>query len=361
LEDVKKMNYKQKIYCIATILLVLSLFCTIVILKNQYVYPLPTYAPKLPNSSSYIYTQTYDTSGQAVHPDILVFKNGYTNKLSKSYTYIMANTPIPNSDNSYEHPCITVSIKANGSFVNDNIINPIRPTYHILDEEPKDYHLPYQADPDILYVNQVFYLYWKTRESILWEFYRQTSVDLINWTEAEQCNVSGLLTTFHNQLSPAIIFDGIWKMWTCDKESHAVIYFESVDGMNWIAKIKTDIPIPIDYNSQSNVYAWHIDVQKLKKSNQYWAVISTLSDGGSCNLYFSASFNGKNWTTFATPLLNCSEYSWDNRLYRSTFAIYQNKLMLWYSGISGLQIHIGYSEIEIGDIILEGEESFNVH
>jgi predicted GH43/DUF377 family glycosyl hydrolase len=304
-----------------------------------------------------MYTQTFENSNQAVHPDILVFKNGYTGKLSKSYKYVMVYTPYPDSVNSYEHPCITVAETPNGSFVNDNIINPIHPTSSFSDEV-KDYRLRYQADPDILHINRVFYLYWITRGGILWELYRQTSVDLTNWTDAEQCQVSGLLTTFDGQLSPTVIFDGVWKMWTVDKDTHATTCCVSSDGIHWNAKTKTNIP-----GNFRGAYAWHIDIQKLKKSNQYWAVIlyTHSSEGGPPgDLYFSVSSDGENWKMFNTTLLSNSEDGWDDNLYRATFAVYQSRFMLWYSAFFGLQFHIGYSEKQISDVVAEGEESGNV-
>ena len=58
----------------------------------------------LPNAARPLITPTYDGSGEAVHPDILFFPNGW-----RGWEYWLVITPYPGDDTSKENPSILVS------------------------------------------------------------------------------------------------------------------------------------------------------------------------------------------------------------------------------------------------------------
>ena len=310
----------------------------------------------LSNAASPITTPTYDGSGQTVHPDIIVFKNGFQGALSQKYTHIMAITPYPNGNDDYENPSIIVSNTPQSSFSADNITNPIDP-------EPAPNH---NSDPDIVYKDGIFYLFYRETNTGTYYLRRRTSPDLVNWGSEQ--TLSGIP---HDVLSPAIIYDeheNKWKMWAVVFDS-GVEYYESDDGLNWTLVGLTNIPATISYLGSTR-YAWHIDVNKTWLGKKYYALITYSSGSGGAfpdYLFFGESDDGINWTVYDQPILSPtgSGSDWDGRaIYRSTFIIEEGKIKVWYSAEQSFASpwvwRTGYTEADI-DFVYPNDVTLNVY
>lgn len=313
----------------------------------------------LPNASSYCSIPTYDGSGILLHPDIIFFPTGFKGGLSDIYNYIMAYTPYPNSNNDYENPSIVVG-KTPTQFTFDNISNPVVPP------------LPsgqFHSDSDIIYKDGTFYLYYRLcDEPVTYtKVYRRKSTDLISWSDAELCNIP--LTGAEPVVSPAIIFDGKWKMWCVNMEAgYQVAYLESDDGLNWTLIGYTDIPVALTIGGGTRKI-WHIDVNKTRLSGKYYGLFAYGTENGTppynapIYLIWAESDDGLNWTVYDQPVLSPSGVGWDSAvLYRSTFFIYNRKVCVFYSGDnspSGGTWHVGYTEAEV-DFVNSEDATLNV-
>jgi len=298
----------------------------------------------LSNAISPITTPTYDGSGQVVHPDILKFGGGYKGGLTEPYTHIMAITPYPSGNDTYENPSVLVSNTPESAFTEDNIVNPI---------EPHPGTNQHNADADIVYNGGVFYLYWRYRNKTTGDIkiYRKKSTDLVSWTGKELTNDQGI--------SPAFIYDeheGKWKMWSVTSD-YRVAYFESSDGLNWTLVGYTDIPQYIYYNG-ANRNCWHIDVNKTWLGRKYYALIVYASGAGGAipsYLFFGESSDGLHWTVYDKPVLSPIAGTWQStHIYRSTFIIEDGKIKVWYSTCSDTGVwRAGYTEASIGFVDLQ--------
>lgn len=294
--------------------------------------------PVLQNAPNPIFTETYEGSGQTVHPDIIKFELGFKGALSSTYRYIMAITPYPYGNDDYENPCVIVSTSGE-SFIEDNIPNPITPA-------PVNPH--HHSDTDIIYYNGMFYLYYRYDNSIK----LKTSNNLVTWTPEKKVNLEGA--------SPAFIYDydsNKFKCWIC-QFNVGVEYYESADGEVFTGQTLTDIP-----NRIGDLYVWHIDVQKLKLSGKYIALITYSSGAGGKSptyLFFGVSNDGLHWTVYDKPILSPSVSGWDNRfIYRSTFIVENGKIKVWYSAAdTALRWHVGYCEADIN--VSHNEHTLNV-
>ena len=106
---------------------------------------------KLDNADYPLRIPTYENSEQATHPDIIEFLN----PLFNNYRYMLAFTPYSYSNDKYENPSIVFS--NNGiKWYEDYIKNPI-----VDNQYPDKYWF---CDPDLVYANNKFYLYFLTGE-----------------------------------------------------------------------------------------------------------------------------------------------------------------------------------------------------
>ena len=306
---------------------------------------------------------------QASHPDIIEFTNGFKGALKETYKYIMVMTPYPHYDERYENPCIVVSNDLS-YFVEDNILNPVEPY------PGEDYH---NSDPDIVYVNGSFHLFWRLRQTSNnkgWIFLKK-SEDLVNWSDKRLCNI------LPAPLSPAVLYDiheNIWKLWGVIEGDWHVAYYESEDGLNWTLVDHTTIPNYINWMGLKR-NCWHLDVSKTLLSKSYLALIVYASGAGGdapSYLFYGESDDGIDWKVYKHPVLSPIPKSWQSsKIYRSTFIVKDGQIQVWYSAASSgtflrrLNIRlfnrkigcgkwgIGYSEASI-DFVSRKDISLNV-
>ena len=260
---------------------------------------------------------TYVFANQAVHPSVVYISSGLN-----GYKYWMAMTPYPASNDTYENPSIIASIDGERWEVPSGLTNPIdKPTAQEISDNK------HMSDTHLIYVNghlEVFYRL-STRDTAYDWIYRKTSIDGINWSERELIYESK--TDGDYILSPALVYDGVYKMWFVDMSGN-VWYTTSVDLQTWDERTEVNV----DYHA--NYKAWHLDVQKI--DNSYHLVINALRSGSSSirDLIHVSSENETNFGKTKT-LLTPSASGWDGGfLYRASLLKVDNHYNLYYSAFN---------------------------
>jgi hypothetical protein len=270
---------------------------------------------------------TYEGSGQAVHPDVVYFPDGW-----HGHKYWMAMTPYPYDTDTYENPSILVSDDGLSWSVPDGLTNPIVP-------RPVCDH---NSDPDIVYNprGDELYLYY-TEQSRADRCPGQnansirlvTSADGVNWS-APQVVMTWDLNTDPLYLSPAVLYvDGVFHMWLAGSAG-GIAHSTSEDGVHWSPLESSDVtPVP-----------WHLDVAYVDGE---FVMLIVDSPVAGARLVAATSSDGKEWSATNDPVLSPGDGWDDERIYRSTL-LYDDSpglLRLWYSARSSAgQWHIGYTE-----------------
>ncbi|MCM8783273.1 MAG: hypothetical protein NC818_00635 [Candidatus Omnitrophica bacterium] len=274
------------------------------------------------NAPDYLRIPTYDGSGQAVHPDIVYFPQGW-----QGYAYWMVFTPYPWSKRSFENPSIVASHDGFYWEVPPGLKNPI----------VERVNMGYHADPDLIYNQEtnelwIYFMRFKDNKSYL---FRIRSSDGINWTQPELI----LWEPFFGMLSPSIVYrEGVYHLWYVDSgrqginASHTEVkYRTSYDGVNWSQASKVNINI-------DGIQIWHLEVNYILSQGEFWMFFPGFKEGTSADrtdLYFARTNNPLNWTTLLSPVLTRGTGKiWDNtRIYQTSF-IYDEEtqeIHLWYS------------------------------
>lgn len=273
---------------------------------------------------------TYDSSGQAVHPDVVRGHGSATG-------FWLAVTPYPGGNVKYENPSLFVSRDAKTWTPPLGITNPVA----LPDSDA------YLSDPDLV-VNgdQHLWLYFRSvvRGQNVIRVVR--SKNGINWDAPTDV----LAVPSHAAVSPTVVRGAPhapWQMWSvnagsagCAVPVTVVEHRTSADGLNWSGASTVDLVQP----GQS---IWHIDVQWIPARNEYWALYNTYPVGTSCAtnaLYIARSSDGMHWTTYPSPIATAGVISaFKHMIYRSTFMTNPKatSVTLWMSGAAYTQ-NTGY-------------------
>ena len=291
----------------------------------------PTKAAPLPaglaNAATHQNVPTYDGTGQAVHPDIAFFPDGW-----HGYKYWLAMTPYFYDSDSRENPSVVVSDDGVSWTVPPGLTNPLVPA-------PACDH---NSDPDIVHNprSEELYLYYTEQQrspqcGAVNENHLRVlrSSDGIQWSGPDTV-MSWDLDKDPLYLSPAVVYrKGAFEMWLTTGE--AVVHMTSKDGVKWSpAK-----PVKIDGAP------WHLDVAYVESRSEYWMLFVD-SPVAEARLRLATSKDGLDWTVHPDPVLSPGA-DWDSeRIYRSTFLYDAGDLFrVWYSAKSGDgQWHVGYTE-----------------
>ena len=264
--------------------------------------------------------ETFDGSGQAVHPDAAVTPLSW----GASETELFA-TPYPNGDASKENPSLYARRSLLDWPVPPGVMNPIaRPD------------AGYLSDPD-----EVF----NPETSELWLYYRRVT------TENQIFLVRGGAPTLwspptlvargsnHTIVSPTVVRRdvGDWLMWSvnsgasgCTSNSTTVELRRSTDGVNWSDPVTTDL-------SEANAFAWHVDVEWIPAKGEFWAIYN-VKIPGSCTtsaLHFARSGDGVHWVVEPAPVLVRGAIpAFADIVYRASLIYDETSdvITLWYSG-----------------------------
>jgi hypothetical protein len=286
------------------------------------------------NAANYQTTPTYDGSGQAVHPDVVYFSNGWN-----GYKYWMAITPFPGADASYENPSIIASNDGISWKIPSGLNNP-------LDIAPP---CGWNNDPSMIYnpsTNELWLYYLDTGRAMdcsgfeSQPYYNHSYLKMVKssnglqWSSPETL-IDWDLSQNDLLLSPSIVrlSDTSYYMWMTNGYDNTFM-FTSSDGLSWSTN-RQKINTPD--------YAWHLNVKYIPEKNEFWMLYDFTPQVGM--LKFAKSTDGMNWTTFPDAVMMSSANGWDTNLYRSTF-LYDNstdQIKVWYSAYTSSQIwHIGY-------------------
>lgn len=263
---------------------------------------------------------TYEGSGQTVHPDFLTPIAPW----KRRGRYLVA-TPYPFSRTKQENP----TLYSGGDGLH----------WKVARGTPNPLVFPqngYLSDPDIVYANarNELFLYYRQAEKEYDDLFLIRSTDGVSWGEPQPI-LSGAPSTL---LSPAIVRRSAtdWMMWSvnadsgCRGQSATVELRHSSDGISWGA----GTPVTIDGRGG---YPWHIDVQWIPSRGEYWALFPVKRPGGCATeqLFLATSRDGTTWVTLPTPVLRAGAIKeFADVVYRSTFR-YDPKdetVTLWYSG-----------------------------
>jgi hypothetical protein len=276
--------------------------------------------PPPPSDVHLLTLETFDGSGQAVHPDAAITPLTW----GASETELFA-TPYPNGDAAKENPSLYAKQSALDWRVPPGVMNPIaRPD------------AGYLSDPD-----EVF----NPETNELWLYYRGVSSEnqifLIRGTTPTLWSAPTLVAhaSNHSIVSPTVVRrgQGDWLMWSvnsgssgCTSSSTTVELRRSTDGINWSVPVTTDL-------AEEDAFAWHIDVEWIPAKGEFWAVYNVKTPG-SCTtaaLHFARSVDGLHWVVAPGPVLTRGAIlEFDDIVYRASL-LYDDPsgtVTLWYSG-----------------------------
>lgn len=266
---------------------------------------------------------THEGSGQATHPSVLYFENGWN-----GWKYWMAMTPYPASDEGAEDPNVVVSNDGFTWQVPDGLTNPIDDQLGKPDPHNSDTQL-------VMAPSGEMYLTWrmvdrpndKTNRIFLVK-----STDGVHWSEKEE-----IWSGEPQFMSQALVWTGEnWRLYGVANHTgvpNRIIFYESVDLKTWSAPRYPSV----DPYLQSNERWWHIDVQRY--NGEYLGIVhivpsATVQNG---NLYLMRSKDGISWQRSDIPIISHEESGYPN-LYKSTLVPHGSgedlTFELFYSGFS---------------------------
>lgn len=269
--------------------------------------------------------ETYDGSGELVHPDALVFPHRWS-----GHRYWFIATPYPLGNATLENPSAFAGDSAHDWRTIPGLTNPIaRPT-------PEGY----LSDPDLTYdpSHDRVRLYYRETTNKVDQVFLRTSSTGSDWSEPTLV----VEDARYSLISPAIVreTDGSWRMWAvnavnggCRVRASALALTQrrSRDGIKWNAAEPVNLTIP-------NFVPWHWDVQYIRDKKEYWALVAAYPDAGNCSMtsvFFARSANGTTWTVSPTPLLAPGAVpALRDLVYRSTFRYFPSDsvVRVWFSG-----------------------------
>lgn len=266
---------------------------------------------------------TYDGSGQLVHPDVVVFPDGFA-----GHEFWLAATPYPNGNANLENPSLYTD-DARHWMVPPGVSNPL------ITAPGSPAH---NSDPDLAYdpAAKRLRLYYRLTKDNTDDILMRTSPDGSHWTAA----VSVVSAPGIAIVSPAIVRTpaGQWFMWSvnavqggCQASATALERRTSSDGIHWSPPQSLGV-------TQPGYVLWHLDVQYIPSKGEYWALIAAYPVGSGCaadDLFFARSADGVTWQTYATPIVSRRDYpAYANAVYRSTFYYDADNdaVRLWLSG-----------------------------
>lgn len=264
---------------------------------------------------------TYDSSGQAVHPDV-VRGHGSVPGIW------MAITPYPGGNVAYENPSIFRSSNAVTWTVPNQAANPV-----VLPDSGS-----YLSDPSIVYnTDKRFWLYYRRVIAEQNVIRVMRSADGVHWDGP----TTVVTVPSHQLVSPTVVRGAphaAWQMWSvnagptgCSAPTTRIERRTSADGVNW------DDAAPVNL-VQPGQAIWHIDVQWIPARAEYWALYNTYPMGNTCAtnaLYVARSPDGITWTTYPSPIATAGLIdAFRHIIYRSTFLANPKAttVILWISG-----------------------------
>jgi hypothetical protein len=275
---------------------------------------------------------TYDGSGQVVHPDVVTFDQPWNGHLLWN-----ALTPYPNSATQFENPSLFASDDGDHWDIPEGVHNPLTRT-----------NRGYLSDPDMLFDDKSgeMWLYYREVQNVRLvngkiqhladHVWRTTSTDAVNWSAPRRVTSD----TGRFVVSPSIakMPEGGFSMFQveatgdgCSSKTNRIVRRHSTDGLVWSRPVAVSLV-------QTGFIPWHMDMQYIPSRGEYWALIAAYAPARGCmttSLFLATSTDGMTWKTYPTPVLAPGEIAqFGAAVYRSTFSYKPetDSLTIWYSG-----------------------------
>lgn len=274
-------------------------------------------------------TPTYEGSGQTVHPSVVYIPSGLN-----GYTFWMAHTPYPNTDDDYENPSILASNSGIDWVVPAGLVNPIdQPTTQELAD---NYHM---SDTHLIYKDGVLECWYRfNKNGVIDQIMRKTSTDGVNWTPREIVMSSTSLL----YLSPAVIYENNkYRVWYVTYAPTLKIhYVESANAQvgTWSAPVEVSVSYAA---GEPTVNPWHLDV--FKDNGKYYLILNAFLNMGTPSstrilMIGESTDGGMNFVgarSMLYPTINGHPACFDNKeIYRSCMVKFGSTYRLYYSAQS---------------------------
>jgi hypothetical protein len=294
---------------------------------------------------------TYDATGQAVHPDMVVFPEPW-----HGARYWMAMTPYPAGNAMFENPSILSSTDGLALVVPQGVSNPIVKALSAPD---------YNSDPDLVYdfVHHQLVMSYRvvkdghnTIEIITSRDGARWSEPHVAFSEANHSAVSQSIVLPTHAPATAWYVDagarGCSALTTRVMLRHSSGTAASIQQSDWTAPVETDMAVP-GYN------VWHLKVRFVPSKHEYWALIVAFpQDGRGCgadDLFLGSSKDGMHWTVLPRPLMHHEERKWTRgALYRGTFAYDASvdQIAIWFSARGDDdRWRLGFVRLDYGSLV----------
>lgn len=257
---------------------------------------------------------THDGSGQAVHPSVLYFKDGW-----HGWKYWMAMTPYPNFNEAHEDPNIVVSNDGTKWQVPDGLTNPI--------DDAKGRPDPYNSDAHLTMKGDTMVLTWrmvdrpnKGRES----FWMVTSKDGVHWSDKVKIWWPELKERHSSTVAQSLLWVGDrWRL-------YFISTTVSPNQLVWVESTK-EVPTPSDWGEAHECSMdfelpydrdfWHSEIQY--RDGEYWGIVSDANrrtTGVNGVIYLLHSTEGTTWEVSPIPLVPQAGENHDS-LYKTGFVL----------------------------------------
>ncbi|HEY6882283.1 MAG TPA: hypothetical protein VI299_29835 [Polyangiales bacterium] len=271
--------------------------------------------------------QTYEGSGQAVHPDVAFIPEGFG---AGRWRYWMALTPYPHARERYENPSVFASHDGL------NWVVPCQNPIVAAPTSPRD-HL---SDVDLLFVDGRLRLYFResvyTREPPEHRIHVMESADGVQWTPPRL-----VLRSTRLLLSPSVVRDGDgFVMW--EVSENTIWRRESTDGFAWSDPEPTRVSGLV-----TGQEPWHLDVTVA--SDKLHLLLNSVGVDGHRLHYGCSRDGGRTWTVH--PYLLERAYGFETaQHYRATMVPHPSDRrihQMWYSARSEAMVwSIAYLHLE---------------
>ncbi|WP_300409306.1 hypothetical protein [Lagierella sp.] len=275
------------------------------------------------NAPNHLKIGTYiKTDDQAIHPSIV-----YDPQARFGYRYIMAFTPYSFLNDQTENPSIVVS--HDGIHFEDfpGLTNPISlPEKHC--------HL---SDVSLFFRDDTLELWYRVsnKKTRLSKLVRKTSKNLKDFSPEETIFDFG--TGGYGYGAPTILYeDGWYKIYyrkNMNIGEDAYVFTQSKD----LKEFTPPIPLEMTKGEWSNYNPWHLEIKKVE--DRYYCLSMDCPDGKmeSSALFVSESSDGIHFENPIEVLCPCDKGYDDWLIYKSTFIVKDNRVLLYYSSIDKLK------------------------
>ena len=257
---------------------------------------------------------THEGSGQAVHPSVLFFEDGWN-----GWRYWMVMTPYPNFNEAHEDPNIVVSNDGVKWQVPDGLTNPI--------DDAKGRPDPYNSDAHLTMRDNEMVLTWrmvdrpnKGRES----FWMTMSRDGVHWSPKTKIWWPELSDRHSSTVAQSLLWLGNrWRLYFISTTL-------SPNRLVWVESTKS-VPTPSDWGEAhecsmdfvlpSDRDFWHSEIQY--HDGEYWGIVSDANrrtTGVNGVIYLLHSTDGTKWELSPVPLVPQAGDGHDS-LYKTGFIL----------------------------------------